>query len=302
VNRRILALVVIFGFLLNVGSVYLNHAVFADDSWADIVARQHASEQNSLAKYTSHYKFTSLDQTKVNWNGLTSTPTDETTRGRNIDAQTQVSLQNAISQFDSIHANQIANLTSNEYKGLSNIPTDSQGRDRNVLIASARQTSAGPAQDILNQLTKIQQNYNGLNSSLTTDTSASYDRQTYILNSLANQEAKSATLVNQLAKIDGVYINLDKYVNTNTPYEYKSGSITNELTNEGRNISAQQAYGLEKAIMIFNFIHAQHVTALKSSYNGLTNTPTDTQGRDRNVLIEQEKTVSLTNALRVLNP
>jgi hypothetical protein len=289
------------GFLFSSSSVYLNHAVFADDSWSDIVARQHASEQNALAKYTSHYKFANLDQSKRNWSGLTSTATNETSKGRNIEAQAQVSLDNAISQFDAIHAKQLTNLTANGYFGLSSIPTDTQGRDRNTMIQSAKASSDVQAEDLLNQLSIIQQSYNGFQAGLTTDTTSTYDRQTSIMKNLNDQEAKAADLVSQLAKIDGVYINLDKYLNTDTPYTYKPGSITSEIISSGRDITTQQAYALEKGVMIFNYIHAQHLAALNSNYQGLTNTPTDTQGRDRNTIIAQEKVVATNNALSVLD-
>lgn len=298
---KILASLLITGLLFSAGSVYLNHAVFADDARSDIVARQHASEQKALAKYTGHYKFTNWDQTQRNWSGLTSTETNETSSGRNIEALSQVSLQNAIAQFDTIHALQLTNLTANKYIGLSNTPTETEGRDRNTLIQAARASSDVKAENILTELSGIQQSYINFKAGLTTDTTSSYDRQTNIIKNLETSEAKAADLVSQLAKLDGVYINLDKYVNTDTPYIYKPGSITNELVYSGRDLTAQQAYGLEKSVMIFNYIHAQHIAALSSSYQGLTNTPTDTQGRDRNMLIEQAKMVADTNAERTLD-
>ena len=57
----------ITGLLFSAGSVYLNHAVFADDSWSDIVSRQQTSEQKALAKYMSYYQFANMDQSKRNW-------------------------------------------------------------------------------------------------------------------------------------------------------------------------------------------------------------------------------------------
>jgi len=300
-KSKILASILITGLLFSASSSFLNHAVFADDSWSDIVARQHATEQKALAKYTGHYKFTNWDQTQRNWSGLSSTETNETSSGRNIAALEQISLNNAIAQFDTIHARQLTNLTANGYIGLTNTPTDTQGRDRNVLIETARVSSDANAEDILSQLYNIQQTYNGFSAGLATDTTSSYDRQTNIMTNLNEQEAKAADLVSQLAKLDGVYINLDKYVNTDIPYTYKPGSITNELATSGRNLTAEQAYSLEKSVMIYNYIHAQHIAALKSSYQGLTNTPTDTQGRDRNTLIAQQKIVADANAARVLD-
>jgi phage anti-repressor protein len=289
------------GFLLSVSSVYLNHIVFADDSWSDIVKRQQSSQQKALETYHEKYAFSNMDESKRNWSGLTSTATDETSRGRNIEAQQQISLQNAVAQFDTIHVTQLANLTTDDYKGISSTPTDTQGRDRNVLIENARASSLVQDQDILNQLEKIQQNYANLKAGPTTDSVATYDRQTRITKNMDDAEARAADLVSKLAKIDNVYIDLSQYVGTNIPYTYKSGSITNEVTQGGRNIPAESAYALEKAVMIFNEIHDKHIAEIQSNYYGLTSTPTDTQGRDRNVLIENAREVAITNAMRVYN-
>ena len=290
------------GFLFSTGSAYFSHLAFADDPWSDIASRQQVAEEKAMVKYMGSYQFSKMDQFKKNWDGLTSITTDETTRGRNIEAQQQVSLQNAVAQFDNIHALQITSLTADGYKNLSSTPTDTQGRDRNVLIDTARNSSLVQAQDILGQLEKIEQNYANLKTtSSVTDFVATYDRQTEIEKNLNNAEARAASLVNQLAKINGVYIDLSQYVNTAIPYTYKSGSITNEATPNARNISAESAYAFGKAIMLFNEIHDKHIAALESNYYGLTSTPTDTQGRDRNVLIENAREVATNNAMRVYN-
>ena len=291
----------ITGFVFSAGSSYFNQLVFADDPWSDITARQQAAEQKAMAKYMSYYQFANMDQSKRNWDGLTSTATDETSRGRNIEAQQQVSLQNAVAQFDIIHVTQLANLAADDYKGISSTPTDTQGRDRNAMIDSARASSLVQADDVLSQLVKIQQNYANFAPSIPTDSVATYDRQTEIGKNMDNDEAKAADLVSQLAKIDNVYIDLSQYVDTAIPYTYKSGSITNEMTHGGRNLAPQEAYSLEKAIMIFNEIHEKHIAYYKSNYYGLSSTPTDTQGRDRNAMIAEAQDVSMTNALRVYN-
>lgn len=301
---KLLAVVMIAGFLISIGSSYLNQLVFAEIYTHDttsIAERQQEAEQTALAKYMNYYQFANLDESKRNWAGLNSISTDETSRGRNIDAQTQVSLQNAIAQFDVIHVSQIANLTSSEYKGLSSTPTDTQGRDRNAMLDSARASSMVQADDVLSQLVKIQQNYANFAPSTPTDTVATYDRQTEIEKNMMDTEAQAASLVSQLAKIDQVYLDLTPYVGTNIPYTYKPGSITNEMTHGGRNLTPLEAYSLEKAIMIFNEIHEKNIAYLKSNYYGLTSTPTDTQGRDRTAMLAQAQQVSMTNALRVYN-
>src|SRR5579872_6754944 len=194
----------ITGLLFSAGSIYLNHAVFADDPWSDIAARQQAAEQKAMAKYKSYYQFANMDQSKSNWSGLTSTSTDETSRGRNIDAQAQVSLQNAIAQFDTIHVRQLVDLQSNGYQGLNDTSTDMQGRDRNAMIDSARSASLVQAQDIVSQLVKIQENYAGFQAGPATDSVATYDRQTQITKNMGDAETQAAALVSQLAKIDQV--------------------------------------------------------------------------------------------------
>src|ERR1700675_1931321 len=108
----------ITGLLFSAGSVFLNHAVFADDPWSDIAARQQAAEQKAIEKYMSYYQFANMDQSKRNWSDLISTPTDETSRGRDIPALEQLSLQNAVAQFDVIHIRQLADLAADDYKGL----------------------------------------------------------------------------------------------------------------------------------------------------------------------------------------
>ena len=300
-NFKLLAVIMITGFLFSTGSSYLTQLVFADDSQSDITARQQIAEQKALAKYMSYYQFANMDASKRNWAGLNSTATDETSRGRNIDAAAQVSLQNAVSQFDVIHVTQLADLRANDYKGISSTPTDEQGRDRTSMINSATSSSLVQANDILSQLVKIQQNYANFAPSTPTDTVATYDRQTMITQNSQTAETQAASLVSQLAKIDQVFPDLTPYVGTNIPYTYKPGSITSEMTHGGRNLTPQEAYSLEKAIMIFNDIHNKNINSLKSSYYGLTSTPTDTQGRDRNTMIAQAQETSMTNALRVYN-
>lgn len=298
-KSQLLALVMITGLLFSAGSIYLSHAVFADDPWSDIAARQQAAEQKAMAKYMSYYQFANMDQSKRDWSGLTSTSTDETSRGRNIDAQAQVSLQNAIAQFDTIHVTQLVNLQSN-YHGLNDTSTDTQGRDRNAMIDAARSASLAQAQDIVGQLVKIQENYANFQAGPTTDSASTYDRQTQITKNMDDAETQAAALVSQLAKIDQVYVDLSQYVDP-AQFTYKPNTVTNEQTHPGRNLTPQEAYALEKAVMIFNQIHERHLALLQSNYYGLTSTSTDENGADRNALIAQAKQTSMDNALRVYN-
>ena len=314
-NFKLLAVVMISGFLFSTGSSWYVQPISATPyptypqgylgtythDVTSIAERQQSSEQTALAKYMSYYQFANLDASKRNWVGLNSTQTDETSRGRDIAAASQISLQNAVAQFNVIHILQLAGLQDNNYTGLVSTPTDTQGRDRTAMINSATASSIVQADDIMSQLVKIQQNYANFAPSTPTDTTATYDRQTLINENSQTAESQAAALVSQLAKIDQVYLDLTPYVGTNIPFTYKPGSITNEMTHGGRNLTPLQAYSLEKAVMIFNEIHAANLNSLKSGYYGLTSTPTDTQGRDRNAMIAQAQQSSLNNALRVYN-
>src|SRR5579872_1976217 len=290
----------ITGLLFSAGSIYLNHAVFADDPWSDIAARQQAAEQKAMATYMSYYQFANMDQSKSSWSGLTSVTTDETSRGRNIDAQAQVSLQNAIAQFDNIHVRQLADIQSTDYAGLNDTTTDTQGRDRTTMIDAAKSSSLVQAQDVINQLVKIQQDYANFQAGPTTDSVATYDRQTQITQNMDAGEAQAAALVSQLAKTDQVYVDLSQYVDP-AQFTYKPNSVTNEQDNGGRNLTPQQAYALEKAVIIFDQIHERHLALLQSNYYGLTDVTTDENGADRNTLLAQAQQVSMTNALQVYN-
>ena len=301
VNYKLLAVIMITGFLFSSGSSYLNQLVFADDPQSDINARMQSSEQRAIEKYNTYYQFANMDAAKRNWAGLNSTETDETSRGRNIDAAAQVSLQNAVAQFNDIHVRQLQYDTSTGYANLTSTETDEQGRVRNDMIASATSTSLVQANDIVNQLVKLQQNYANFAPSTPTDTAATYDRQTMITQNSQTAEAQAASLVSQLAKIDNVFLDLTPYVGTNIPFTYKPGSITAEFNHGERNLTPAQAYSLEKAVMIFNQIHQATITSYGSNYYGLTSTPTDSQGVNRNTLLAQAQSDSLTNALRVYN-
>jgi hypothetical protein len=298
-NMKFLSGLMILGFLLSVGSVYLNHMVFADSDWSGIAKRQQAAEQKALVVYQNKNQFTDTNGAQRDWSGLTSTATNETSRGRDIAGQEKVSLQNALAEFDQIHVKQLVDLQATNYTGLTNTPTDTAGRDRNTLIEQARLSSLDQSEQIINELGKIQSTYANFTTETTIEVS-SYDRQVKIEKNLSDAEEKAVALVNSLAKIDKVYVNLDHYVDKTVPYMYKSGSITNELTHAG-SLTSQQAYSLKKAIMIFNDIHEKHIAYLKSNYYGLTNTPTDTTGRDRNALIASAREVAVNNAMRVYN-
>src|SRR5437899_11997964 len=115
----------ITGLVLSVSSVYLNKVVFADDNWLDMAQRQQAEEQRAMEKYLSKYQAANIEQSKRDWSGLTSTTTDETSKGRQIDQQAQESLENAHATFDQIHIKQLTDLQYS-YQPLKNTPNDTQ--------------------------------------------------------------------------------------------------------------------------------------------------------------------------------
>ena len=156
------------------------------------------------------------------------------------------------------------------------------------------------AQDIVNQLVKIQQNYANFEAGPTTDSVATYDRQTQITKNMDDGEAQAAALVNQLAKIDQVYVDLSQYVDP-AQFTYKPNSVTNEQTHGGRNLTPQEAYALEKAVIIFNQIHERHLALLQSNYYGLSSVTTDENGADRNALACKCKTSLNGQCIRVYN-
>lgn len=73
------------------------------------------------------------------------------------------------------------------------------------------------------------------------------------------------------------------------------------MTQGPRDWTPQQKYAMEKALIVFNQIHQQHLAYLKSNYYGLKSTPTDMNGRDRNTMLAQAKDVSMSNAMRIYN-
>ncbi len=297
--RVILAGIMLTGLLLSVSSIYLNKVVFADDPWSDIAQRQQAEAQRAMAIYNDKYQYSNFDKSKVDWSGLSSTTTDETSRGRQIEQQAQVSLENALAEFNQVHIKQLADLEANGYQGLTNTPTDTEGRDRNMLLEQARNSSMNQAEQIISELNRIDVTYTNFEPGVTTD-EESYDRQALINKNWDTAESQATALVNKLANINGNYENLEGYKTGNLNFAYHPGSATNEKTT-GRQIGTSADYAMQKAVVIFNDIHNKHLVYLHSSYYGLTNTPTDTQGRDRTSMLEQARETSLQNAMRVYN-
>lgn len=295
-NVKLLAAVMITGLVLSGSSVYLNK-VFADDQWSDIEHRQWVADQRASMVYSDKYMFNDVyNASERNWSGLTSITTDENTKGRDLTTASQTSMQNALSEFDKIHIKQLVSLQATGYLGLNSTTTDEQGRDRNALIAQARDQSLNESEAIVSELSKIDAAYTTLQSQGSTN-EQSPDRQTQLENTWNSMEAQATALVNTLTKIDTAYVNL------------QPGATTNENT-VGRQLDAAQANALNKAIQIFQEIHAKKLAATQSTnYAGLTSSTTNeaivgpgmNSLPDRNTQIEVGTEMALQNAINTYN-
>ena len=288
-NAKLLAAVMITGLVLSVSSVYLNKMVFADDQWSSITESQLMAQQRAALTYAAKYTYNDVNDSKLNWSGLTYTTTDENTKGRDLAASAVASQQNALSEFDKIHIRQLVNLQATNYTGLNSTTTDEQGRDRSVLIAQAEADSLNSSESIVSQLSRINAAYDNLTSQATTN-EQSPDRQAQLEKTWDDMNAQAAALVNAIAMIDTNYVNL------------KAGPTTNEHT-IGRQLDDAQANALNKAIQIFEEIHAKKLTGTYSTgYAGLTSSTTNENNQyPRNMQIEDASQMALQNALNVYN-
>ncbi len=288
-NVKLLAVVMITGLVLSGSSVYLNKMVFADDNWSDIAQRQLIAQQRAALVYSTKYTFNNVNASERNWSGLGYTTTDENTKGRDLATGAQLSEQNALAQFDKIHIKQLVQLQNTGYAGLNSSTTDEQSRDRNALIAQARAESLNSSEAIVSQLSKINDVYTNLQSQATTNEQAS-DRQAQLEKTWNDMEAQATALVNAITKIDINYVNL------------QAGPTTNEKT-VGRQLDAAKANALNKAITIFQEIHAKYLNVtLSTNYAGLTSSTTDENNAvSRSQAIETASQMALQNALNTYN-
>ncbi len=287
-NVRLLAAVMITGLVLSGGSVYLK-MVFADDQWSQIEQRQLMAQERAALVYSTKYTETDMSQAQATWAGLSYSTTDETTKGRDLNAAAEASTQNALSEFDKIHVRQLVSLQNTGYQGLNSTTTDEQGRDRNALIEQAKAQSLNSSQAIVSELAMIDQNYTNLQNLGTTNEQAP-DRQAQLQKTWDDMETQATALVNQITKIDTDYVNL------------QAGPTTNENT-VGRQLDAAQAYALSKAITIFQEIHAKHLAYTQSTdYAGLNSSTTNENVyQSRNSAIEDGSQMALQNAINTYN-
>ena len=292
----LLAIVMIAGLLIVAGSAYLNKVVFADDSWSSITQRQQASIERASMVYDNKYQFNNLPQSTRTWVGLGFVTTDSTTAGRDIPAQSLMSMENALDTFDQIHARLLNYTQATGYAGLTSVTTDESGRIRNVMIVQGRDQVDQQVSGLISELGQISQSYATMEPVATT-TGYWTNRQANVESAWDAQGTQASDLVKQIWQIDQQYIDL------------QSHGTTNEKT-QGRQIAAAQLTALEKAIQIFNEIHA-HLLArtYASQYSGLSSVTTNEQipGNgvhtygDRHSSIDTATEMALQNAINFYN-
>jgi len=261
-------IIVMFGFS---GQYFVNLAT-ADDSQSTIQQNAAISAARALQKY-SHTHVLPLDQS-TKYAGSTSTPTDETVfldRNVNIANGQVYSSAKGMTIFSEIHVLGLDKISTG-YAGLTSTPTDETVHmDRNTQIALAMAQMDKNNYKIALALASLSPHYVGINQVSTTDETAR-DRNVLIQQGIATLEQQNADLAAQIASWTTHY----------------AGSVSISTDENGRN---RQAY-IEKtladsetrAIALLdemNVVTGQH-------YVGLDNTQTtDSNGRDRNVLIAQ---------------
>lgn len=280
----------ISGLVLSGSSVYLSKMAFADDPWSQIAQRELTAQQTAALTYSDKYQFDNMNGSHRNWSGLSFATTDENTAGRNLAAGANASLNNAMSEFDKLHVRQLQSFQATNYTGLNSSTTDEQGRNRDALIAQARDQSLNASESIVSQLSMISAKYEKLTDSGTTNEQNSGNRQAQIDKTWDAMDAEATALLSNLTRVDMAYLNLQE------------NATTNENT-QGRQLNAEQAASLGKAIQIFQEIHAHTLASTYSTgYAGLNSTTTNEQTPDnRNVDIANGDQKSLQNALNLYN-
>jgi hypothetical protein len=271
VQKKILAglmIIVMFGF----SGQYLVNLASADDSQSTIQQNAAISAARALMKY-SHTHVLPLDQ-GAKYAGSTNTPTDETVRvDRNVNiANGQVyAAAKGMTIFSEIHILGLDKFSTG-YAGMTSTSTDEMVHmDRNTAIALAKANMDKNNYRIALALANIGPHYVGLDNTQTTDSNGR-DRNVLIQEGIATLEQQNIDLAAQIASWTTNY----------------AGSASTSTDENGRD---RQAY-IEKtladsearAIALLdemNVVSGQH-------YVGLDNTQTtDSNGRDRNVLIAE---------------
>jgi hypothetical protein len=271
VQKKILAglmIIVMFGFS---GQYFVNLAS-ADDSQSTIQKNAAISQARALLKY-EHTHALPLDQS-TKYAGSVSTPTDENVvMDRNVNiANGQIYSQaKAMTIFNEIHILGIDKFSTG-YAGLTNTPTDTfVHMDRNTAIALAKANMDKNNIKIIEALASIQPKYVGIDNTQTTDSNGR-DRNVLIQQGIAILEQQNADLAAQLASLTTNY----------------AGSVSVSTDENGRD---RQAY-IEKTLADSEAraiaLLGEMNVSMGAKYVGIDNTQTtDSNGRDRNVLIAE---------------
>ena len=272
VQKKILAglmIIVMFGF----SGQYLVNLASADDSQSTIQQNAAISAARALQQY-SHTHVSPLDQS-TNYAGLTNTPTDETVvldRNVNIANGQVYAAAKGMTIFSEIHVLGLDKFSTG-YAGLASTSTDETVHmDRNTQIALSMAQMDKNNYRIALALASLSPNYVGIDQVSTTDENAR-DRNVLIQQGIATLEQQNADLAAQLASLTTNY----------------AGSASVSTDENGRD---RQAY-IEKTLAssearAIALLDEMNVNVSGQHYVGLDNTQTtDSNGRDRNVLIAQ---------------
>lgn len=271
VQKKIVAglmIIVMFGF----SGQYLVNLASADDSQSTIQANAAQAAANALQHYANTHVLP-LDQS-TNYAGLTNTPTDETV---NIDRNVNIAnghvyaAAKGMTIFSEIHVLGLDKFSTG-YAGLTNTPTDETVHmDRNTQIALAQAQMDKNNYKIALALASLSPHYVGINQVSTTDETAR-DRNALIQQGIATLEQQNTDLAAQIASWTTNYAG--------------STSISTDENGRDRQAHIEKTLADSEARAIalldeMNVVSGQH-------YVGLDNTQTtDSNGRDRNVLIAQ---------------
>ncbi len=272
VKKKILAglmIIVMFGF----SGQYLVNLASADDSQSTIQANAAYAAARALQQY-SHTHVLPLDQS-TNYARLTNTPTDENVvMDRNVNiANGQVyAAAKGMTIFSEIHILGLDKFSTG-YAGLTSTSTDETVHmDRNTQIALSMAQMDKNNYKIALALASLSPHYVGIDQVSTTDETAR-DRNVLIQQGIAILEQQNADLAAQLASLTTNY----------------AGSVSVSTDENGRD---RQAY-IEKTLAssearAIALLDETNVNVSTQHYVGLDNTQTtDSNGRDRNVLIAQ---------------
>ena len=272
VQKKILAgimIIVMFGF----SGQYIVNLASADDSQSTIQQNAAISAARALQKY-SHTHILPLDQS-TKYAGSVSTPTDENVvidRNVNIANGHVYAAAKGMTIFSLIHVLGLDKFSTG-YAGSTSTSTDETVHmDRNTQIVLAKAQMDKNNYKIALALASIKPHYVGLDNTQTTDSSGR-DRNVLIQQGIATLEQQNIDLAAQIASWTTNY----------------AGSVSISTDENGRDRQAHIETTLaDSEARAIALLDEMNVNVSTDHYIGLDNTQTtDSNGRDRNVLIAQ---------------